>query len=250
MRKRMVAGNWKMHGSRDDASALLDAIKLGAQDLITIDIVVLPSFVHLPLAEMVLSGTPITWGAQNLYMGKAGAFTGEVSGPMLAEYNCHYVLIGHSERRHVFHEDLETVTAKFKAALEAKLTPILCIGETQAEREAGKTEEVIARQLQSVLQTVSIQDFKSAILAYEPVWAIGTGLTATPKQAQAVHAFIRAELAKYDIHIANSMRILYGGSVKADNAPGLFAMADIDGALVGGASLEAKGFLGICQAAG
>jgi triosephosphate isomerase len=248
MRKAMVAGNWKMHGSRQDASALLSAIKQGV-DSPAIDIVVLPSFVHLPLAEIILADVTVAWGAQNLYTGASGAFTGEVSGPMLKDYGCRYVLIGHSERRALFHENLALVAAKFQAALDAKLHPILCVGETLAEREQGQTEKVIAEQLESVIKAVGIQAFQQAVVAYEPVWAIGTGLTATPQQAQQVHAFIRQLVAKHDVHIANVLQILYGGSVKADNAAGLFAMSDIDGALVGGASLDAKSFLAICQAA-
>jgi triosephosphate isomerase len=205
--------------------------------------------VHLPLAEDLLNDTAIAWGAQNMYLGAAGAFTGEVSGAMLVDYGCQYVLIGHSERRALFHDDLTMVAAKLKAALEAKLKPILCLGETLAEREANQTEEVIRTQLQSAIDAVGIEAFSQIVVAYEPVWAIGTGLTATPEQAQSVHAFIRQIFAQHNVVVANSMRILYGGSVKADNATGLFGMADIDGALVGGASLDAKSFLAICQAA-
>ena len=249
MRKPMVAGNWKTNGSRHESELLLVAIQQGATALETIDIVVFPSFVNLPLTEKLLKNSTVAYGAQNLYMGKSGAFTGEVSGPMLADYGCQYVLIGHSERRAIFHDDLTIVAAKFAAALEAKLTPILCVGELLAEREQGQTEAVIAKQLESVIAAVGIAALRQAVIAYEPVWAIGTGLTATPEQAQAVHAFIRQLLEKHQPEVANTMRILYGGSVKADNAAGLFAMSDIDGALVGGASLDAKGFLAICQAA-
>jgi triosephosphate isomerase len=249
MRKPMVAGNWKMHGSRHDAKLLLDAIQQGAADLSAIDIVVFPSFVHLPMAESILINTTAAYGAQNMHAGKSGAFTGEVSGPMLVDYGCQYVLIGHSERRALFHENLSTVAAKFAAALEAKLTPILCVGESLTEREQGQTETIIAEQLESAIAEVGIAALQHAVIAYEPVWAIGTGLTATPEQAQSVHAFIRQLLEKHHQDVANMMRILYGGSVKADNAAGLFAMSDIDGALVGGASLDAKGFLAIGQAA-
>lgn len=245
----MVAGNWKMNGSRHEASALLESIKQGATAISPVDIVVLPSFVHLQLTGDILANTSIEWGAQNLYVGKSGAFTGEVSGPMLVDYGCRYVLVGHSERRALFHDDLASVAAKFRAAQDAGLCPILCVGETLAEREENKTEKVIAEQLESVIEAVTITAFQQAVIAYEPVWAIGTGLTATPEQAQSVHVFIRDQLKKQDIAIANAMQILYGGSVKADNAPGLFAMPDIDGALVGGASLDAKSFLAICQAA-
>jgi len=249
MRKPLVAGNWKMHGAKQEASALLASIQQGAKAISSVDIVVFPSFVHLALAETILANTHLAWGAQNFYPGKAGAFTGEVSGSMLIDYGCRYVLIGHSERRALFNEGLSLIAEKFQAALEAKLIPVLCVGETLAEREKNQTEIIVAQQLNSVIEAVGIEAFRNAVIAYEPVWAIGTGLTATPEEAQAVHAFIRQLLGKQDLSIANGMRILYGGSVKADNAPGLFAMPDIDGALVGGASLEAKGFLAICQAA-
>lgn len=248
-RKPMVAGNWKMNASRVEANALLEGILQGGKTLTGVDIVVFPSFVHLLLAQHVLEDSNIHWGAQNLYPGNAGAFTGEVSGSMLVDYGCQYVLIGHSERRSLFHEDVKTVANKLQAALTVKLKPILCVGETQAEREAGKTEQVISMQLQSAIDAVGIEAFRQIVVAYEPVWAIGTGLTATPEQAQNVHAFIRKIFAQHDINIANGMRILYGGSVKADNASGLFAMHDIDGALVGGASLDVNGFLAICRAA-
>jgi triosephosphate isomerase (TIM) len=249
MRKPLVAGNWKMNGSLSEAKSLISSIKEDSKKFSGVEIAIFPSFVHLPLAQHLLDSTAILWGAQNLYVGKSGAFTGEVSGPMLADYGCKFVLVGHSERRHIFHEDLDTVAAKFKAALEAKLKPILCIGETQAEREKGATEKVISEQLESVIAKSGIEAFENALLAYEPVWAIGTGLTATPEQAQAVHAFIRALLAKHDVNVSKTTQILYGGSVKADNASGLFAMPDIDGALVGGASLDAQSFLAICQQA-
>ncbi|MDR3491521.1 MAG: triose-phosphate isomerase [Gammaproteobacteria bacterium] len=249
MRKPMVAGNWKMHGTRAAAKSLLESISQGAAKLSDVDVVVLPSFVHLALAEELLSHTNVAWGAQNLYLGESGAFTGEVSGLMLKEYGCEYVLVGHSERRHVFHEGLALVADKLKAALAANLTPILCLGETLAQRENGETEAVVAEQLTTAMAAVGIKAFEKVVLAYEPVWAIGTGLTASPEQAQAVHAFIRQKIAQQDVALADTRRILYGGSVKADNASGLFSMSDIDGALVGGASLDPKSFLAICQAA-
>ncbi len=248
MRKKMVAGNWKMCGSRCNVDALADAIKKGTKSFSTkIDIVIFPSFVHLQLIENILVDTLVSWGGQNLYLGAQGAFTGEISGPMLVDYGCQYVLVGHSERRIIFHEDLKLIAAKFKTALEYGLKPVLCIGETLAEREQQKTEKVITEQLESVIELAGIDAFRHAVIAYEPVWAIGTGLTATPEQAQEVHAFIRKLLAKHHPDIANTICILYGGSVKADNAAGLFAMPDIDGGLVGGASLEAKSFLAICE---
>jgi len=249
MRKKMVAGNWKMNGLRYEAYALLEAIKQGAGAFSAIDIVVFPSFTYLQKSEEILADSLVAWGAQNLYLGKSGAFTGEVSGAMLVDYGCQYVLVGHSERRQLFHEDVNLVAAKFKAAQQFGLQPVLCIGETLEQREQGQTENIIEQQLASVVEAASIDPFRHAVIAYEPVWAIGTGLTATPEQAQAVHAYIRGVLAKYNAEIAQGVRILYGGSVKADNAKGLFAMPDIDGGLVGGASLEAKGFLAICQVA-
>jgi len=249
MRKKIVAGNWKMNGTRKQANALIEAIKNGANNLSSSEIILLPSFVYLPEAQNLLANTQIAWGAQNLYLGDAGAFTGEISGAMLTDFGCRYVLVGHSERRALFHEDLNLVAAKFKAAQHAKLIPILCVGETLTEHQQGQTENIIKQQLASVIEAASIDAFRQAVIAYEPVWAIGTGLTATPEQAQTVHALIREQLAQHDADIAQRTRILYGGSVKADNAQGLFAMPDIDGGLVGGASLDAASFLAICQAA-
>jgi len=249
MRKKMVAANWKMHASREEAKALLCAVAAGLKSDINIDVVICPSFVYLPLAENILSQTTIAWGGQNMHINQCGAFTGEISGPMLAEFGARYVLIGHSERRSVFHETLSLITAKFKSALQFGLQPILCIGETQVEREQNNTETVLKNQLEAVLTEIDIRVFNQAILAYEPVWAIGTGLTASPDQAEEAHRFIRAHLAQYNVDVANTVRILYGGSVKADNAASLFAMPNIDGGLIGGASLNAQGFLDICQAA-
>lgn len=249
MRKKLVAGNWKMHGTRSSVLTLLRTIKEGVQQLPDIDVAVFPSFVHLQMAEEIIADSLIGWGAQNLHIGESGAFTGEVSGPMLVDFGCQYVLVGHSERRILFHEDLRLVACKFKAALQFGLQPVLCVGETLEHRERGETETMIADQLDSVIHTVSIHLFKHAVIAYEPVWAIGTGLTATPEQAQTVHAFIRRHLAQHNVDVANTVRILYGGSVKADNAKALFAMPDIDGGLVGGASLDANSFIEICKSA-
>jgi triosephosphate isomerase len=248
MRKAMVAGNWKMNGSQTAARSLIESIQQGAASLNAIDIAIFPAFIFLPLAQTLLQKSAVAYGGQNLYMGAQGAFTGEISGAMLADLGCEYVLVGHSERRQFFHDDLTQVSAKFKAALESGLKPILCIGETLTERETNITERILTEQLETVIVEAGIQSFQDAVIAYEPVWAIGTGLTATPEQAQAAHAFIRKLVAKHDVNIANAVRILYGGSVKADNAAGLFAKSDIDGALVGGASLDAKSFLAICQA--
>lgn len=237
-----------MHGHCSEVQCLLESIIKGAQ-FTSSEIIVFPSFVHLQQAQALLKNTRITWGAQNLYLGDKGAFTGEISGPMLVDCGCHFVLVGHSERRLLFHETVELVAAKFKAALHSGLQPILCVGETREQREQGKAEAVIQSQLQSVVEAAGIEAFQRAVIAYEPVWAIGTGLTATPDQAQEAHHLIRDHLAQYNIDVANRVRILYGGSVKADNAKGLLAMPDIDGGLVGGASLNAESFLEICRAA-
>ena len=226
--------------------SLVEDIAQGATAHTNIDILVLPSFVHIAEVRNLLSDTPIMWGAQNLYPGTQGAYTGEVSGPMLKELGCQYVLVGHSERRSLFHENLILVAEKFKAALAAGLQPILCIGETRAQRENGETESVIREQLESVIEAAGIVSFNHAVIAYEPVWAIGTGLTATPEQAQDVHAYIRELLAKNKVDIAKTICILYGGSMKPDNAASLLAMPDIDGGLIGGASLDAQSFLRIC----
>jgi len=249
MRKKIVAGNWKMHASRSEAQKLLQDIKAGVNALNDIDVVILPSFVHLQLTEEALADSLIAWGAQNLYIGESGAFTGEVSGPMLVDYGCQYVLVGHSERRRIFHEDLLLVASKFKSALQFGLHPILCVGETLQQRERGETQAVIIDQLDAVMHTVSIHLFRQSVIAYEPVWAIGTGLTAKPEEAEEVHAFIRSHIASASADVAGTLRILYGGSVKADNARDLFAMPNIDGGLVGGASLKAQEFLEICREA-
>lgn len=249
MRKPLIAGNWKMHGSVSQAKALIEGIKQGAAKCPSVDILVCPAFVHLTLAHHLLENSNIMLGAQNLYLGAQGAYTGEVSGAMLHDAGCEYVLIGHSERRTLFHDDLHTVAEKFKAALQAGLKPILCIGETRAERESGATESVLRTQLQSVIDAAGIETFKQAVIAYEPVWAIGTGLTATPEQAQDAHAYIRQLFAQNNVDLAKTIRILYGGSMKPENAASLLAMPDIDGGLIGGASLDANSFLAICAAA-
>lgn len=248
MRKPLIAGNWKMHGSVSQVTTLLDGIKQGSGAYREIEILVCPPFVYLQQAHELLANSNIGLGAQNLYLNPQGAFTGEVSGSMLKDIGCEYVLIGHSERRTIFHEDLNLIAAKFEAALEVGLKPILCIGETRAERENGTTEAILRLQLESVIQAAGIEAFRQAVIAYEPVWAIGTGLTATPEQAQQAHAFIRQIISQNKVDIAETIRILYGGSMKADNAASLLAMADIDGGLIGGASLDAKSFLAICAA--
>ncbi len=249
MRKPMVAGNWKMHGLTASVRTLLEGIKQEQQNYSALDIVVFPAAVHLSLVRDLLNGSSLAFGAQNLYLGESGAFTGEIAGPMLTDLGCRYVLVGHSERRALFGEDSNLVAAKFQAALQARLQPILCLGETLKQRERGETEKVLQEQLEAVIKKAGISAFRQAIIAYEPVWAIGTGLTATPDQAQAAHLYIRHLLAEQEVDIAQTIRILYGGSLKADNVPELFDMPDIDGGLVGGASLEAKSFLAICREA-
>ena len=238
-RTRLVAGNWKMHGSRASTSALLDALLKGIKGLKGVECAVCVPFPFLGEVSERLRGTPLAWGAQNVSEHAQGAYTGEVSAAMLAEFGCRYVIVGHSERRHIFGESDAQVAAKFAAVRGAGITPILCVGETLEEREAGSTEQVVARQLDVVLQKSA---FTGAVLAYEPVWAIGTGRNATPEQAQAVHAFLRRKLSPDTL-------ILYGGSVKPQNAAEIFAMPDVDGGLIGGASLVAKDFLDIVKAA-
>ncbi|NIM70164.1 MAG: triose-phosphate isomerase [Xanthomonadales bacterium] len=247
MRKLMVAGNWKMHGSTTMIRQLMDGIEAGLETSCLAEVVVFPPFPYLPLVSELAAGGRVAWGAQNLNPNPQGAHTGEVSADMLVEFGCRYVLVGHSERRALYAETSTGVAEKFRAALEAGLQPVLCVGETLEQREAGETEAVVARQLDAVLAAVGIEGFSEAVVAYEPVWAIGTGHTATPEQAQAVHAYIRHKFAALDGTIAGQLRILYGGSVKGSNAADLFAREDIDGGLVGGASLTAEGFLDICR---
>ena len=248
-RRPLVAGNWKMNGSRTESAALLDGIKKGISSTSKAEAAVCPPYVLIPLAAEKLAGSAVAWGGQNLSVHKSGAFTGEISGPMLKDYGCTYVIVGHSERRTLYGENDAMVTEKYGAAQAVGLIPILCVGETLQEREANQTEAVVARQLDAVLGKHGIASFKNAVIAYEPVWAIGTGKTATPQQAQDVHRFIRSRLATKDKTIAESMRILYGGSMKGSNAKELLAQPDIDGGLIGGASLQADEFLTICRAA-
>lgn len=248
MRKILVAGNWKMHGSKAMVQSLLDAL-LAAPERPQADLAVFPPFPYLGLTQALLSGSGIAWGAQNLNPAARGAHTGEVSAGMLLDFGCRYVLVGHSERRTLYGEGDADVAARFAAALEAGLEPVLCVGETLEERESGHTEAVVERQLDAVLERSGVDSFRRAVVAYEPVWAIGTGRTATPEQAQTVHAFIRDKLAAHDGIIAAQLRILYGGSVNGSNAADLFAREDIDGGLVGGASLKAEDFLAIRDAA-
>lgn len=238
-----------MNGTRSSAQVLVDKIVHGAGD-VRAEIAICPPFVLIPAVADRLQGMTIAWGGQNLEVHPAGAFTGEISGSMLRDAGCTYVIVGHSERRALFREDDAVVAGKFGAAQTAGLIPILCVGETLAEREAGATEAVVERQLRAVLEPHGIQALARAVIAYEPVWAIGTGRTASPAQAQKVHAFIRGLLAARDAGVAAGVRIIYGGSVKDTNARELFAQSDIDGGLIGGASLHADEFLNICRAAG
>jgi triosephosphate isomerase len=246
MRRKLVVGNWKMHGSRPANAELLAAL-LGARPY-GCDVGVCVPFVYVGEAAAQLAGSDIRWGAQDVSPHDQGAYTGEVSAAMLQELGCRYAIVGHSERRAYHGESDELVAAKAQAALGRGVTPIVCVGETLAQRDAGETEAVVKRQLSAVIHTLA-HCAAEMVVAYEPVWAIGTGRTATPEQAQAVHAVLRAQLQAATGHAAR-MRILYGGSVKADNAGALFGMPDIDGGLIGGASLKAAEFVAICRAAG
>jgi len=247
---RLVAGNWKMHGSLVANSQLLKALVAGLKPQQRVEVAVCAPFPYLPQVAAELAGSAIGWGAQTLSEHDAGAYTGEVSGPMLKDFGCKYAIVGHSERRQFNAEDDALVGRKFVAAQRSGLVPILCVGETLEQWERGETESVVGRQLEAVLKLAGVSAFRGSVLAYEPVWAIGTGKTATPAQAQAVHAFIRAQLARSDADIAASLTLLYGGSVKPGNAAELFAQPDIDGGLIGGASLVAGDFIAICEAAG
>jgi triosephosphate isomerase (TIM) len=249
MRRQMVAGNWKMHGSRAANQALLADLEMNLRSEWAIDIVVFPPYVYLSDAVRMLEDGRIAVGAQDVCAESGGPFTGQVSAAMLKDVGCSYVIVGHSERRRWYHEDDALVARKFAMVLESDLTPVLCVGETLEEREAKQTEEVIARQLDAVIAMHGVGGFARAILAYEPVWAIGTGRTASPEQAQAVHSYLRNRIHTQDAKIARHLRILYGGSVKAGNAAELFSMPDVDGGLVGGASLSADEFQQICAAA-
>jgi triosephosphate isomerase len=245
MRDRLVVGNWKMNGSRAGNAALLQALR--ASGPWTAAVAVCVPAPYLAETALTLQGSPIAWGAQDCSTQEAGAYTGEVSAAMLAEFGCRFVIVGHSERRAYHAETDQTVADKAKRALAHGLTPIVCVGETLAQREAGETEAVVKRQMSAVIRTLE-HCIPQVVVAYEPVWAIGTGRTATPEQAQAVHALLRAQL-RAATEKADAMQILYGGSVKGGNAAELFAQPDIDGGLIGGASLIASEFAAICRAA-
>ena len=250
MRQKLVAGNWKMFGSRAATRALVAGLAAEFAAGAPCEIAVCPPFTYLAEAAEIAAGTALQLGAQDVSSQDEGAFTGEVSGAMLADLGCRYAIIGHSERRTLHGESDELVAAKFLAAQRHGLVPILCLGESLQEREAEQTEAVVGRQLGAVVGAAGIDAFAQAVIAYEPIWAIGTGRTATPEQAQAVHAFIRGLLRAENGRIADFVKVLYGGSVKSANAVDIFAMPDVDGGLVGGASLEVEGFASICHSAG
>lgn len=252
MRRSLIVGNWKMNLNREEGVALARALVDGLGKLATaasVDVAVCPPSVWIDSVSQVLRGSPIAWGAQNMYFKASGAFTGEISAPMLVSLECRYVILGHSERRQFFGDTDALVFDKTKAALAAGLTPIVCVGESKQQREDGKTNAVIEQQFQGSLSGLTAEEIARCVIAYEPIWAIGTGLTATPAQAQAVHVDLRKLLeVRYNAQVASTVRIQYGGSVNAENASDLLSQADIDGALVGGASLKAKDFLSIVAA--
>ena len=247
MRQKLVAGNWKMQGSLAANQGLLAAVRAGAAG-VKAQIAICVPFPYLAQARSVLEGSAVAWGAQDVSEHEQGAYTGEVSAAMLKDFGCRFVIVGHSERRAMYGDTDSVVAAKYAAALKAGLTPILCVGESLAEREANVTGEVVMRQLDAVIALCGAKSVAGAVVAYEPVWAIGTGRTATPAQAQEVHAVIRARIGT-EAAGAQQLPILYGGSVKPGNAGELFGQSDIDGGLIGGASLVAQDFLAICTAA-
>lgn len=249
MRHKMVIGNWKMHGSVEQIQSLLTAVTDGLAATDKAAVGVCPPYPYLTLVKQLVAGTGIRVGAQNVSQHETGAFTGEVSAPMLADLGVDYAIVGHSERRELYAESSQLVADKFVAAQAAGVTPILCVGETLSQREQGETEAMVVAQLEAVLARAGVEAFANAVLAYEPVWAIGTGKTATPEQAQEVHKLLRDHVAASNEEIAANLQILYGGSVKESNAEALFAQADIDGGLVGGASLQAEQFIAICASA-
>jgi triosephosphate isomerase len=249
MRGRLVAGNWKMNGNLASNQVLLQGLVQALARIGAAQCVVCAPYPYLAQVQEVLRPTAVAWGAQDVCQFERGAYTGGVSAAMLVDFGCRYVIVGHSERRALFGDSDEIVAAKYRMARTAGLTPILCVGETLAEREGGVTESVVGRQLDAVLKAVGISGLAGGIVAYEPVWAIGTGRNATPQQAQDVHAYIRGRLAAGDRRVADDAMLLYGGSVKATNAAELFAMPDVDGGLIGGASLDAAELAAICRSA-
>ncbi len=248
MRNRFVIGNWKLNGGLASNAALLGALKAGVTAKTDGSCGICASAPYLAQAQAALNGSIVGWGSQDVSRFESGAYTGDVSAGMVAEFGSRYAIVGHSERRAIFGDTDEAIAAKFGQALKAQLTPIICVGESLAEREGGKTEEIVWRQLQAVIAAHGVNSLSKAILAYEPVWAIGTGKTASPAQAEAVHAFLRSKVSALDREVGNDLPILYGGSVKKSNAAELFSMQNIDGGLIGGASLVAEEFLGIWNA--
>jgi len=249
MRRSLVVGNWKMNGSRERSRTLAKEILAGLGQDANADVGICPPYLHLADVSSIVTGSALLLGAQNVADQNEGAFTGEISAPMLKEVGCHYAIVGHSERRLLYSESNALVAARYAKAIENGLIPILCLGETLEERESDRTFSVISQQLDAVLDLAGVQSLAAAVIAYEPVWAIGTGRTASPEQAQEVHAWIRVRIAGLDANVAEKLQILYGGSVKPDNAAELFSRPDIDGGLIGGASLDATSFLKICHAA-
>ena len=248
MRQTLVAGNWKLNGSKSSIQTLVKGIADGMSGIGGKAVAICPPYVYIPMVAELVGGTDIGLGSQDVADQETGAFTGEVSAAMLTEVGCQYAIVGHSERRSIYGEQDADTAAKFAVARREGLTPILCLGELLEEREAGNTESVVARQLDAVIDLEGVEALSDAVIAYEPVWAIGTGVTASPQQAQDVHAFIRQKIAGLNADVAEKIQILYGGSVNGGNATELFAMEDIDGGLIGGASLTSEAFLAICTA--
>jgi triosephosphate isomerase len=249
MRKPLIAGNWKMNGSRESIAILLDGIKAGMGDVTTAEVAVCAPSIYMGDVQARLEGSDVTWGGQDVSVHDSGAYTGETAASMLQDFGCKYAIIGHSERRTYHAESDALVSEKFEQAINNGLVPLFCIGETLEEREQGITEDVVARQIDAVLDRVGAEGMAKGVIAYEPVWAIGTGMTASPQQAQDVHAFIRGRVAAADAAVAEKVQILYGGSMNAGNAAELLSQPDIDGGLIGGASLKADDFLTIARAA-
>jgi triosephosphate isomerase len=249
MRQSLIIGNWKMNGAIQSNQSLLDNLKENIKNVQHAQIGICAPFVYLQQVSELLKGTQIGWGVQNISHKDSGAFTGEIAASMLLDFNCKYVIVGHSERRRLYGESDQLVAEKYVKAQSVGLIPILCVGELLEQREAGETENVVEQQLNAIINLQGIASLSQSVIAYEPVWAIGTGKTATPQQAQDVHAFIRQKITEQDAGVAENVQILYGGSVNGSNAAQLFSMLDIDGGLIGGASLKANEFLTICQAA-
>lgn len=249
MRRTLIAGNWKMNGSLESINELIKGIKAGLNEVANADLAVCPPAIYLMRVKGLIDEDSIALGSQNVCDQESGAFTGELAPAMLKEAGCKYAIIGHSERRSLYGESDELVARRYAMAVQSGITPILCIGETLEERESGVTEDVVSRQLDAVIESQGVEALANGVIAYEPVWAIGTGKTASPEQAQAVHAFIRSKLSALSADVADKVQILYGGSMNAANAQELLSQPDIDGGLIGGASLKAPDFLAIGKSA-